>query len=263
MINKVEFIALQDTAQLSEYLHETEKANLQFDGSRFMVTQIDQYFAGEKMRYTHLLIDQFQAQDQALKCDQELSAPRKSYLRSRYSFLVHPNLKIPKQVKSMHWLSGIFNLFLGAGKEKPLPDLDAVDNPNIAPTFESVKELKTHDQHSPFFMMNLNKFYPQGQYTAGETISGEAAYEKYSKSVFPYLVAVKGYPAIYGKVIQVLESDDQSSLPDDWNEFALVSYPSRAHFLRLLTNAPQKAIKHRDASLERALLMLCSTESEF
>ena len=105
------------------------------------------------------------------------------------------------------------------------------------------------------YMMNLNKYYAKAQYPDGENISGAEAYARYGNRIVPYLISVGGYPDLMGHVIVTLAGDESSLLHDSWSEFAMVYYPSRQRFLRMMTNSPTKGIHHRTAGLERAVLM--------
>ena len=255
---KVEYISLKSGSTLSDYLEGLDEQPSGFGGKPKYRANVDHYFIGGTMAYVGVLIDEFPSIEDAVKCDQERKAIRERHLEHRYAILVRHNSKIPKRVKSLHWLSPVLNWLFKAGSVKPVPDMSGYARPAIAPTNESVEELKGFDQERPVFMMNLNKFYKNAQYGSGKEMTGEKAYGKYSKSIFPYLVSVKGYPAIYGRIVQVLETDSNSQLPDEWDEFIWVSYPSRKHFLRLMTNAPEKGIGHRNAGLERAVVFPCS-----
>lgn len=261
-ILKVEFISLNASTSLAAYLAEWEAKQSEFGGKTLYRVNIDQYFVGEAMAYSTLLIDEFPDSEAALQCDQSLAEAREQHLGQRYAMLVRNRPAITRRIKRLHGLSSLFSFFTGAGKEKPLPDLETYTRSAISPTLKTIEELRTHDQDRPVFMMNLNKFYTEAQYGDGKKMSGEKAYEEYAKSMFPYMIAVKGYPVIFGKVIQVIEQDSSASLPAEWDEFLLVSYPSRKHFMRLLTNAPQKGVKHRNAGLEQSLVLPCSVLQE-
>jgi hypothetical protein len=130
-------------------------------------------------------------------------------------------------------------------------------NPNTGPIPETIAIMKEADQTRPFYMMNLNKYYTKAQYANGEDISGEEAYARYGNRIIPNLISVGGYPGFMGPVIATLAGDESNPLHDDWSEFAMVYYPSRQRFLRMMTNSPTKGIHHRTAGLERAVLMPC------
>jgi hypothetical protein len=106
-----------------------------------------------------------------------------------------------------------------------MTDFAEVANPQTGPVPETVAEMRTHDQATPFYMMNLNKYYPQAGYASGESVPGEEAYNRYGGRIMPYLVSVGGYPDIIGPVIGTLVGDPGSPLHDAWSEFAMVYYP--------------------------------------
>lgn len=259
----VEFIVLKNPAQLPTYLQGKQGVIQSFGGKNQMAIKIDQIFAGGEMPYEFLIIDQFSNREKALEYDKGLLSLRKEHLVQRYAFLVRSNTNIPKRVKRLHFLSSIFTLIMKSGAEKPIPNLTEITNASTSPTQESIAELRTYDQSIPFYMMNLNKFNEESKYEDHVEISGERAYNIYSKHVFPLLISVKAYPRIYGKIIEFLENDHDTELPDQWNDFILVYYPSRKNFLRLMTNVSMKATVHRHAGLERAVLMPCSVSNQF
>jgi hypothetical protein len=120
---------------------------------------------------------------------------------------------------------------------------------------ETVAVLREQDQTTPFYMMNLNRYYGVARYESGEQVSGEQAYSRYSARILPYLVSVGGYPAMMGPVVGLLVGDEGSPLHDAWNEFALVYYPSRRNFVRMMSHSPKQGVHHRKAGLQRAVLM--------
>jgi hypothetical protein len=121
--------------------------------------------------------------------------------------------------------------------------------------------MRRHDQKTPFYMMNLNKYYPKAGYADGKDISGEQAYKRYANRIAPYLVSVGGYPDIFGHTLAEFIGDDHSPLHDHWNEFAMVYYPSRKNFINMMTHSPTKGVHHRTAGLQRAVLMPSSDMS--
>ncbi len=128
-------------------------------------------------------------------------------------------------------------------------------DPETGPIPETVEVMRKHYQSTPFFMMNLNKYYSKARYKNGEDISGDQAYNRYASRIAPYLISVRGYPAIIGSISGVFIGNEDSPLHDDWSEFAMVYYPSRENFIRMMSNSPTKGVYHRDAGLQRAVLM--------
>ena len=159
------------------------------------------------------------------------------------------------EVKIKGFLSPVLCRILGTNAEKEMPRFREIANPETGPVPNTLDEMRKHDQSTPFYMMNLNKYYPKAQYASGEDVSGEDAYNRYGNRILPYLVSVGGYPDIIGPVAAVLVGDESSRLHDDWSDFAMVYYPSRRNFLRMMSNAPIKGVHHRDTGLQRAVLM--------
>jgi hypothetical protein len=74
----------------------------------------------------------------------------------------------------------------------------------------------------------------------------------------PRLISVGGYPDIYGKILSTYIGDQKSALSNNWHDFALVYYPSRGSFLRLVTNTPHGAAEIRREGLKKVVLMSCT-----
>jgi len=121
--------------------------------------------------------------------------------------------------------------------------------------------LRQRDQTTPFYMMNLIKYYPVAQYKRDVIISGEQAYNRYVARITPFLISVGGYLDIIGHTIGVFVGDEGSPLHDDWSDFAMVYYPSRRNLINMMTNAPKKGGHHRDVGLQRAVLIPSSNIS--
>ena len=128
-------------------------------------------------------------------------------------------------------------------------------NPETGPIPETVEMMRKHDQSTPFFMMNLNKYYSKARYKNGEDVPGEQAYNCYASRIMPYLISVRGYPSIIGTTTGVFVGDESGQLHDDWSDFAMVYYTSRRNFIRMMRAIlPQKAfITVRLASSARYL----------
>ena len=154
-------------------------------------------------------------------------------------------------------LSPYLRRWLKTSTEKPLLDFANRANPDIEPIVETVEILRGHPGEDPFFMMNLNKHIPGGWKTQGRLV-GKTSYNLYSARILPYLISVGGYPDLIGPVLSTFIGDQTSGIQDNWSDFALVYYPARANFLRLMTNTPKNAAKFRRKGLKRAVLMPCS-----
>lgn len=223
--------------------------------------KIDQYLAGGEMPYQVIIVDLFPSSEALLRAFEALSAEREQAFSQIYALAVRPNEKLPKIAKSFRFLAPILREILGTNAEKEITRFDEFSNHETSPIPETIAEMREHDQNTPFYMMNLNKYYPRAQYANGEALSGKEAYDRYSSWIAPFLISVGGYPDIFGDAAGVLVGDKTSPLHDDWSDFAMVYYPSRKNFLNMMTHSPKKSVHHRSAGLQRAVLMPSSSIS--
>jgi len=238
-----QFLIIKDQDAFYNYLATSENAVHQASGKRTHSAHVDQMLAGGAMPYQAITVDLFPSSEALLNAYDALNAERKQAFLQIYALVVRPGGKPIKMVKALDFLSPIMSRILGTNTEKEMTRFPEVANPQTGPVPETVAKMRKHDQSTPFYMMNLNKYYPQAQYANGEKVTGEQAYNRYGNRIVPYLISVGGY------------GDENSPLHDDWSDFAMVYYPSRRNFIRMMSNSPMKAVHHRDAGLQRAVLM--------
>lgn len=83
-------------------------------------------------------------------------------------------------------------------------------------------------------------------------VSGQQAYARYSKAVIPLLWEVGGQILWHGQARFTFIAPEAES----WDEVALVYYPNRQAFLRMVTSsAYQKVLPHRTAALADSRLI--------
>jgi uncharacterized protein (DUF1330 family) len=105
----------------------------------------------------------------------------------------------------------------------------------------------------PIVMVNLLRFREQADYEAGGPGgTGRAAYLRYSKAVVPLVWEVGGQLLWVGKArAGVIMPEGEA-----WDEVALVHYPSRRAFLRMInSDAYQAIVHHRTAGLSDSRLI--------
>ena len=124
----------------------------------------------------------------------------------------------------------------------------------VNPSRERIAEFdrETPDDR-PIVMVNLLKFRERADYPdGGPGGSGRDAYLRYSKAVVPLLWEVGGQVLWVGKArAGVIVPEGES-----WDEVALVHYPSRRAFLRMVGSAAYQSIMHhRTAALIDARLI--------
>jgi uncharacterized protein (DUF1330 family) len=257
----VQFLAIKDRDAYNHYRSASERAVQDIGGQRTHGVNIDQVLAGGEMHYQSITVDIFPSNEAALKAFNAVSPERQVALSDIYALAVHPATRLPRIAKAFSFLAPLLNRMLGTESEKDMTGFAELADPEKGPVPETLAVLKEHDQTMPFYMMNLNKYYPKAQYDNGGNISGEQAYNRYGRRILPYLISVGGYPDFIGHILGVFVGDESSPLHDDWSDFAMVYYPSRQNFIHMMTNAPQEGAHHRDAGLEKAVLMPSSVIS--
>lgn len=91
--------------------------------------------------------------------------------------------------------------------------------------------------------------------TDTESSSGAGAYREYSDQVVKMVESRGGKVIWTGRPENVLIGD---SMADDWDLVALVSYPSRAAFVDMVTSPKyEEAHTHRERGLDRTVLLAC------
>jgi uncharacterized protein (DUF1330 family) len=116
----------------------------------------------------------------------------------------------------------------------------------IRPTKEQINELIHAPDEGPVVMLNLLKFKPR---------SGASSYGQYGDAAVKMIEDRGGKVLWVGKADQVLIGDAEQ----DWDSVLLVQYPSRRAFIEM-TSTPDydKAHEHREAGLERTIVIACT-----
>ncbi|MGB3702319.1 MAG: hypothetical protein WA997_13710 [Anaerolineales bacterium] len=258
----VQFLLIRDQAAFEAYRSASERVVIEVGGKRTHDAHIDQVLAGGDLHYQVVTVDLFPSSKTLQTAFDALSAERGAALSEIYALVVRPTARLPQIVKGLGFLAPLFSQWLGTTSEREMTGFAELANQETGPIPETIAVLREHDQTTPFYMMNLNKYYPRAQYHNAEDISGEQAYNRYSARILPYLVSVGGYPSIIGHNLGIFVGDESSALHDDWSKFAMVYYPSRQNFIKMMINSPKKGVYHRDAGLQRAVLMPSSDFSE-
>jgi hypothetical protein len=251
----VQFLAIKDPGAFDHYRSVSERTVQKSGGQRTHCVHIDQVLAGGEMGYQAITVDLFPSHEAALKAFDAASAERQAALSNIYALVIRPARLLPRIARAPGFLAPLLSRMLGTVSEREMSMSAEFVNPEKSPVPATIAVLKEHDQTTPFYMMNLNKYYPSAQYNNGDNISGEQAYNRYATRIAPYLISVGGYPDILGHTVGMFVGDEGSPLHDDWSDFAMVYYPSRQNFIRMMTNGPKKGGYHRDAGLQRAVLM--------
>jgi len=253
----VQFLVRKDPSRIEDYLAQTQSATLTEGGSRDHQLKIDQLLTGGEIPYHYLTVDSYPSSQALLLAHENTREVRQDSINEIYAMIVRPNPAIRRIASGLGFLSQFLTNLLSTSEIKELnytEDLSDRLDPETDPDPGAVREFAAGDMDPPFFMMNLNQFTPRDKRRG----SGKDAYNRYSARIMPYLVSVGGYPDIYGKILSTYIGDQKSQLSNSWHEFALVYYPSRTNFLRLMTNTPRSAAEIRRAGLKKVVLMASS-----
>lgn len=127
----------------------------------------------------------------------------------------------------------------------------------VEPTPAQLEAFAGADQSAPVCMVNLLKFrdraeYPDGRDAGG--LSGRDAYGLYGAVAMKKIAEVGGR-FLWGTPCEMTFVGDGR---DDWDMIAIVYYPSRAAFLRMVAMPDYlEASEHRRAGLARTALIQC------
>jgi hypothetical protein len=253
----VQFLVMKDLKVAQNYLSSTDQAVQNESGVREHQLRIDQVITEGEMPYQYLTVDSFPSSQALLLAHENSREIRQESLSDIYALVVQPNKMVKKVTKGLGFLSSILTRWLGTGEIRGIEQLednsDRLD-PGTDPNPEKVMGFSRENLTEPFVMMNLNQFSPSPRRGEG----GRSAYNQYSARIIPRLISVGGYPDIYGKILGTYIGDQKSALTNNWHDFALVYYPSRGSFLRLMTSTPRGAAEIRREGLKKVVLMPCS-----
>jgi uncharacterized protein (DUF1330 family) len=131
----------------------------------------------------------------------------------------------------------------------------------ITPTREQFTEFAHGRSEGEVVMINLLHFArpddgtPPADAGATKTTTGASAYRDYSDQVVKMVESRGGKVIWTGRPENVLIGDSEA---DDWDLVALVSYPSRAAFIDMVTSPKyEEAHTHRERGLDRSVLLAC------
>jgi uncharacterized protein (DUF1330 family) len=130
----------------------------------------------------------------------------------------------------------------------------------IHPTADQLRALLAHPGGGPVQMINLLRFreraeYGPGHEAAGSVDSGAEAYQRYGE-VAMRKVAERGGRLVLLSVPEQVVIGELPGWDREWDQIAIVEYPSRAAFLDMIADPEyQAATVHRDAGLERTVLL--------
>lgn len=257
----VQFLVTNEPDTAQEYLSTTNQVVHKEGGTREHQLQIDQFITTGEMPYQFLTVDRFPSSQALLLAHENSREIRLESLKEIYALIVQPNPAVKKAAKGLGFMGSLLTRLLSTAEIREIEEIegsfDRLD-PDTDPDPEKVLGFSKKNLDKPFYMMNLNQFSRSPSRGEG----GKAAYNQYSVRILPRLVSVGGYPDIYGKILSTYIGDQKTSLSNNWHNFALVYYPSRTSFLRLMTNTPRGAAEIRREGLKKAVLMASNNDTQ-
>lgn len=125
----------------------------------------------------------------------------------------------------------------------------------VNPSEEAIARFRQDaDVRQPIIMVNLLCYRARADYGNGDDrgLSGREAYQRYTRGVLPLLWETGGRLLWMGHVRSSFIAPDA----EQWDEVALVWYPSRQAFLDMVTSdAYQPVMAHRTAALDDSRLI--------
>ena len=128
----------------------------------------------------------------------------------------------------------------------------------VYPTADGIQALARDTSSAKIAMLNLLKFREKAVYKDGraDDISGREAYQRYSNAMTKIVEREGGRISFAGRIAGVVIGEIEGV----WDVAAIMEYPSRAAFQRIVTLPEVNEISvHREAGLEGQLLIM--TES--
>jgi uncharacterized protein (DUF1330 family) len=128
----------------------------------------------------------------------------------------------------------------------------------IYPTADGIQALARDSSSAKIAMLNLLKFREKAAYNDGraDNITGREAYQRYSHAMTKIVEREGGRILFAGRIAGVVIGEVEGV----WDVAAIVEYPSRAAFQRIVTLPEVQEISvHRKAGLAGQLLIM--TES--
>ena len=128
----------------------------------------------------------------------------------------------------------------------------------VYPTADGIQALARDTSSGKIAMLNLLKFREKAVYKDGraDDISGREAYQRYSNAMTKIVEREGGRILFAGRIAGVVIGEIEGV----WDVAAIMEYPSRAAFQRIVTLPEVNEISvHREAGLEGQLLIM--TES--
>ncbi len=124
-------------------------------------------------------------------------------------------------------------------------------NHYIHPQKSQFAAIQSLPDNQPLSMLNLLKF----KRLELDEVDGKAAYKTYMKAAMPFIKAASATVIYYGKSLETFIGPENEL---EWDEILIVTYPTKHHFLNMLSH---KDYPHhlRTAAIKDSRLVVCTS----
>lgn len=138
---------------------------------------------------------------------------------------------------------------------------------DVMPTQASVAELLSCPQDYKPAMVNFFRYRPQARYATpdgvGESVSGRRAYGRYGQVAFTTVYRTGGRLVFFGRVEETLREAAAGPTMGAWEDIAVMQYTEPKAILTMeQVPAYKAALKHRDAGLERTVIIASTPDPD-
>jgi hypothetical protein len=245
------FLAPADEAGLPSYLAQSGAAVLAAGGRRHLNFSIDHVVAGEPAPYTWLTLDRYPDASGALQAIDASSAARSQDLSSAHALLVRLEPGVTPVSRLLSRLRPLWRLFSTIDETKAIDPERVLTPPRIHSTPAHLDDLRSRDPSTPFFNLNLTRYR---DFAADQPEIQRRIYTPSARR----LLAFGGYIAAVGDIVGTLIGSEDQPIFDEWEAFAIASWPSRTVFQTYLANVSADIADARKTYLARVIQLACS-----
>jgi uncharacterized protein (DUF1330 family) len=256
--NRVAFVyhlKIEDSDGYDKWISESKDG---FSGKRLFRVKVDPV-AREGMWIDEIVIDEFPSVQTAFEFLSTFGDALKRICTEHAVLAIVPEPSLTLHlVKVASWFA---RLFKGVTDEGIPTATWRAENESVWPDENQMKVARSQDLDEPLFVYNLNKYKPVADYKNSEVnagkMSGQKAYDRYSKIAGVELLRRGAYPVYGGKPICLFGGSENCMLADRWDHFIFVRYPQRRNLLAMIESDEfHKGQVHREAGLERVAIFI-------
>jgi hypothetical protein len=257
-VRKVAFIyhlKIEDFKGYEKWLSESKD---EFGSKRLFRVKADPV-PREGMLIDEIVIDEYPSTKAALESMSAYDDSLKQVCTEHTVLAIEPEPSFTfTLVKVLSWF---VRLFKGV-TDKGIPTENwKAENIAVWPDDNQMKVARNQDLDEPLFVYNLNKYKPIADYKGSgkenREISGQEAYNRYSKIAGFELLRRGAYPVYGGKPICLFWNREDCMIADHWDHFIFVRYPQRRNLLATIESDEfHNGQAHRDAGLDRVAIFM-------